>query len=192
MSVAVITMPAVMPVTVADVVAHSRLDADTIDSAYLDMLIAGATAQAEHETGRSLIERTLEWRAESFPTAGSIELPFGPLEAVTEVSYLDADGVRQTWFPSRYLVDADPIVATLTPAPGESWPATGSPVPGNVRVRYVAGYGALPADVPAAVRHWILVRVALGYEYREPVMQGSLAPVPYLDGLLDPYRVPRA
>lgn len=50
------------------------------------------------------------------------------------------------------------------------------------------GYGAEPSDVPAAIRHWILIQVAHYYEHREATVEGAVTPLPKLHALLDPFR----
>lgn len=50
------------------------------------------------------------------------------------------------------------------------------------------GFGSKPEDVPAAIRQWVLLTVAHYYENREAAAPGSLAPLPFIDALLDPYR----
>lgn len=50
------------------------------------------------------------------------------------------------------------------------------------------GYGSKPADVPMAIRQWIMVQVAHFYEQREAATQSELKPLPFVSCLLDPYR----
>ena len=50
------------------------------------------------------------------------------------------------------------------------------------------GYGAEPSDVPAAIRHWILIQVGHYYEHREATVECAVTPLPGLHALLDPFR----
>lgn len=50
------------------------------------------------------------------------------------------------------------------------------------------GYGETPADVPAAIRQWILLQIGHLYEHREATVEGSVTPLPNLHALLDPFR----
>ena len=55
------------------------------------------------------------------------------------------------------------------------------------------GYGDNATDVPAGLRHWLLMRVGTLYENREEVAilgRGKVEALPFIDGLLDPYRLP--
>jgi uncharacterized phiE125 gp8 family phage protein len=47
-------------------------------------------------------------------------------------------------------------------------------VPNAVVVRYVAGYGTAPGDVPEMVRNWIMVTAATMYEFREDAVTGTI------------------
>ena len=80
--------------------------------------------------------------------------------------------------------------ARLTPVFGQSWPYT-RPQIGAVSVTFDAGYGSA-ADVPEGIKRWILIRVGSLYQNREEVAalsRGSITPLPFIDGLLDPYRM---
>lgn len=50
------------------------------------------------------------------------------------------------------------------------------------------GYGAEPSDVPATIRHWILIQVGHYYEHREATVECAVTPLPGLHALLDPFR----
>ena len=50
------------------------------------------------------------------------------------------------------------------------------------------GYGAEPSDVPAAIRHCILIQVGHYYEHREATVECAVTPLPGLHALLDPFR----
>lgn len=123
-------------------------------------------------------------------TGFEIYLPLPPLQAVDSIKYWDTDGVFQTLDPASYLVDAVSEPARVTPAPNITWPAT--QIRANaVEVLFTCGYG--PAvDVPAGIKRWIKLRVATKIEHREEVAlmnRGKIEPLPFVDGLLDPFRV---
>lgn len=50
------------------------------------------------------------------------------------------------------------------------------------------GYGTATADVPAAIRQWILLHVAYFYEDRSAATDGAKSVIPRLGALLDPFR----
>ena len=58
-------------------------------------------------------------------------------------------------------------------------------------VTFDAGYGTA-AQVPEGIKSWIKLRVGSLYAHREEMsilMRGRIDPLPFVDGLLDPYRV---
>ena len=198
--------PGVEPLTRDEAKSHLRVDADyTVDDALIDMLIGAARIAAETQTARSLISQGWRLVLDRFPGSVDMWLPDvfqlpgnaillerGPLLAVSSITYTDMGGVQQTLTSGTdYVVDASGPIPRITPPFGRIWPI---PLPqiGAVRVDYTAGYGTTAASVPAGIRHWMLLRVASLYEHREEaaVMQrGTVNALPWVDGLLDPYRV---
>lgn len=202
------TPPGVEPVTTADFVKNfARVDADlTMDDALFGLLITAARAYAEAYTGRSFI--TQGWRLvmDSFPGPSLMGVPWGvpfsmpghaiqlekaPVISITGITYTAMDGSTQTMPPADYVSDLSGPVPRITPGFGKIWPI---PLPqiGSVKVDYQAGYGALGTDVPAGIRHWILVRVNTMRNNREEAVvldRGSVASLPWMDTLLDPYKV---
>jgi len=199
--------PSVEPVTLAEAKNHLRVDADlTADDALITMLIAAARAYAETYTGRSFI--TQQWRLvlDSFPGPSLLGVPFGvpytlpghailleraPVASVDGITYLAMEGSTQTLAPSQYVADLTGPIPRITPIFGAIWPI---PLPqiGAVRVDFTAGFGATPADVPEGICQWILMRVSTLYGNREEVAilgRGKVDPLPYVDSLLDPYRI---
>ena len=184
--------PVAAPVVLADVRMHSRIDDDdTGQDDLIEVWIDGAVEAAESYTGRSLMTQT--WRATSdrFPVCGAeIELRHGPVQSVTSITYLAADGTTQTLDPATYVLETSGAVARVAPTYGSAWPAT-RPQLAAVKVLYVAGYGDDPEDVPKSIRQWLLVRVGTQYEHREEVetVRGKIDMPAFIDGLLDIHRV---
>jgi len=99
-------------------------------------------------------------------------------------------GALQTMPASTYTVDAACEPARITPVFGQIWPPT-LPQIGSVGVIFDAGYGAA-SDVPAGIKSWIKLRVGSLYSHREEMAtlsRGRIDPLPFVDGLLDGYRV---
>lgn len=186
MTLKIFLAPATEPVSLAEAKAHLRCGDD--EDALITALIQAAREQAEHLLNRSLITQTWERVLDAFP---AVELPLGmpPVQSVSSVRYYDPAGAPQTLDPSAYSLDADTDAGWIIPAYGTSWPDT-IDTPNAVRVRFVCGYGGA-ADVPAAIRSWILLRIGTLYKHREETVAGvSLAELPrtFIDGLLDPFR----
>ena len=204
MPLQLITPAAQEPVSILEARQHLRVDFDD-DDALISALISAARQAAEMLTGRQFI--TARWKLvlDSFPgpslmgvPAGvpftlpghAILLPKGPVQGVVTITYLDMAGVLQTMPAANYAQDLACEPARITPVFGQIWPI---PLPqiGAVSVTFDAGYGA-PEQVPEGIKSWIKLRVGSLYAHREDVAalsRGRIEPLPFLDGLLDPYRM---
>lgn len=152
----------------------------------LAALITAARRQAEDITGRALVTQTWTYRLDEFPVA-AIGLPKPPLVSIASIKYLDVDGVLQTMATDDYEVYTSALLGLVTPAYGSSWPNTRE-VPEAVRVEYTCGYGAAAA-VPQEIKQWMLVQIAHWYANREASSVVKLEPLPFVDALLDAYRI---
>lgn len=191
MGLKLVSPPAAEPVTLAEAKAHCRVDADiTADDDLLTALVVAARERAEHETGRVLVTQTWRQTLPAFP-AWELDLWRSPLQSVASVKYIDTDGAEQTLAAGAYRVITDLPLGRLVPAYGGQWPATRA-TENAVTVEYVAGYGAA-ADVPRAIRQWMLLTIGAWYASRESLTPGTLvsAPRAFHDALLDPYRILR-
>lgn len=191
MDLTLVTAADELPVTLAEAKAHLRV-LNTADDTYISGLILAATAHLDGRSGvlgRSLVTQTWDLRCNAFPcgTRGRIELPLPPLQSVTSVKCLDGTGTEQTLDSAAYVVEPGHIFGRIRPAYGLTWPATLDD-DGAVRIRFVAGYGAA-SDVPAAIKHAILLLVGHWWVNREAVgdVKGPVAMT--VDALVAPYRI---
>jgi uncharacterized phiE125 gp8 family phage protein len=216
MSLKVIIAPTAEPLTLNEARLHLRLIAAPTDmtplpeDAYVTALITAARQGAEHITGRALMLQTLELALDEFrdadepcrrlqgPHSYRVTLPRPPLVSITSVTYIDQDGASQTLpvydvlnpVAHAYQLDSYSQPARIVPAYGTCWPAIRCQ-PNAVVVRYQAGY-ANSAAVPQEIKNWMLLRIGALYENRESVavdMRVVMVEMPFVDSLLDPYRV---
>lgn len=163
-----VTPPADLPVTVAEMKAHARIDASDED-AVLATYIGAAVAELAAPygwLGRSLEPQTLEWVIPA-PTASStgrvsLELPGGPVIAVTSVTYRADDTTTQTAAPSEYRLIGDVLMF-----PG-GLPALVD-APDALTIRYQAGFPRVGgvSGVPQPARVAIMGLAADLFERRE-------------------------
>lgn len=207
MPLQLVTPPAEEPVSLADAKLHLRVDISD-DDALITALISAARQAAEMLTGRQIA--TARWKLvlDSFPgpslmasfassRAGdpfslpgyAILLPKSPLASVVSIQYLDMSGSWQTMPATDYTVDAACEPARITPVFGKIWPIS-LPQIGAVAVTFDAGYGSA-ASVPEGIKAWMKLRIDSLYNHRgeTAVVTGRLEPMPYVDRLLDPFRV---
>jgi hypothetical protein len=184
-SVTLITPATLTPVASDQLVAWARLNNEDEDDATLNLLIATATDSAERFLNRSLINCTLKLTLD-LPPSGlqnslsggvydlpvsilngclktSIDLPRGPVSAISSVTTYDTDDAETTFDSGNYTLDASG--SRLLLKPDASWPSNLRPL-SAVAITYVAGYGATTASVPAAIRNGILIHAASLYEQR--------------------------
>ena len=166
----VVVPPAALPVTAAAAIAHLRLAPDT-DAAYLELLIAAATAHAEDAMECSLMPRTL---TATYYDDEPLRLRRGPLLELLSVAGRGDE--TSAGYELRHAGHAAFVVLTTD--------ALAYPI----SVTYRAGYesaGAVPADVRLA----ILAHVGTLYENRESASDKAVKAVPH--HLDDFYRLKR-
>jgi uncharacterized phiE125 gp8 family phage protein len=178
----VITPPSIEPVDLDEVKKHLRFTPISEDT-LIDTYIAMARTHFEEYTGRTCLDTLLEHRIEGFGPS-VIELPFPPLIEVVSVTYADGDGVDQVLADTAYVVDTPtgPYArrGTVRPTVATSWPTPLSDL-GSVRIRYRAGYGTQPGDVPELIRGCLFFLVGHFHQHRAEVVdqaKGSLSTLP--------------
>lgn len=188
MSLQLVTPPAGEPVSLAEAKLHLRVDGGE-DDLLIGSLITAARQAAETITHRQFI--TARWKLVMDAFAGqAVLIHKSPLISVVAVEYLDMAGLVQTMPPSHYTVEAASEPARLTPIFGQTWPPT-LPQIGAVSVTFDAGYGPASA-VPEGIKSWIKLRVGSLYAHREEMSvltRGRIDPLPFVDGLLDGFKV---
>jgi uncharacterized phiE125 gp8 family phage protein len=164
-----ITSPIQEPLTLTEVKLHLRIDSEDEDF-LLASLISAAREHCENFTGRQFITATYEQYLNYFPR--EIVLPKSPLQTITSIKYTDENGILQTLAASYYsVIDLNPGRITL--AYGQQWPSTRCDY-NTVIVKYVAGYGSNPNNVPASIREAMKLLIGNWYENRESVVVGTI------------------
>lgn len=187
MALVITSAPAVEPISLAEAKVHLRVDTGDED-ALIEQLIATARMFVERALGLALITQTWSYFIDSWPRSFTVALPLAPIQAVSAVKLHDADGGATTLDVESYAVDvlSQPARIVLNGA----MPAIAPRALNAFEVSLLAGYGDEPDDVPATLRHALLLLVAHWFERREPVVLGvSPQEVPAMvAGLLLPYR----
>lgn len=196
--------PQTEPITLGDAKAHMRVQV-SVEDTLIEGLIEAAREHVEEVLSRSLITQTWQLNLDDFPGTpwyghpwaeylnywhNPILLPRPPLQSVTEIKYIDVDGSEKVLDPSVYRVDTASEPARVTEEESQYWP-TPETVINAVTIKYVAGYGDGPDDVPRPIRQAMLLLIAHWYNHREAVNVGSsISTYPMaVDALLQPYRV---
>ena len=160
------------PLGVAQTKTHLRFGSAAEDGLIENWILA-ARQHFEQQTGRQLVTATWDVWLDGFPCGSVIELPHPPLLTVTSVKYYDTTNTLQTWAATNYVVQAPagPYAARgqVEVASGVSWPST-TWRQDAVKIRYTAGYGSRPDDVPEIVRTALYLLVGHFWTNREEVI----------------------
>ncbi len=161
--------PASEPVLLADAKAHLRID-DPAEDTYVQALIVSARVRVEVETRRALITQSWTQTLDRWPDDAIVALQMAPVQAITAVTVRDADDVQQPVDPTAYRLDGEshpPRVVFNAPVAAPATP------PAGIAIAFTAGYGDTAADVPADIRHAILLMIADWFEHRDPLFGAS-------------------
>lgn len=173
MNIRVITPPTQTPVSLEEAKAHLRVDHND-DDASIGSMINSAMSLAEQFLRRALCTQTLRYALPAFPSAG-IVLPRPPIQSVVQVNYVTPmnEEVALLNLPEAPAYELDRFEDMLVPALGKSWPSTATHRTA-VWIDYVAGY-ATSAEIPADIRHAILMTVGHFFANREDAITGTIA-----------------
>ncbi len=181
--------PLTEPLTVAEAKAHLRLDTSAED-VLIASLILTSRLHIEAALGLALITQSWQLQLDAWPDGKALALPLHPVSAVTAVLMTAYDGTATTLATSATVFDPGPPARIVRTGPG--WPTITAAANG-ISIRFTAGFGPTPADVPAPIRQAMLLLVAHWYEHRDPIEIGEpdTAIPKAVSDLLRPYRRPR-
>ncbi|WP_171043013.1 head-tail connector protein [Maritimibacter alexandrii] len=128
--------------------------------------------------GRALITQSWVMTRAVWPSGASLDLPLPPVQSVTSVVYIDAEGETQTLAAESYRLVAGESRARLELVAGASWPAVYDRSDA-IRVTFVAGYGAAASDVPEPIRQAVRLLVGFWYENAEAAASGPRDILPF-------------
>ncbi len=85
-----------------------------------------------------------------------ILLPYGPVQGVDSISYIDASGSSEEWAETEYIV-SEGMVGRIAPKQGRYFPTTADQID-CIKISMTLGYGTAD-DVPAPIKHAMLLYV---------------------------------
>jgi len=159
----IITGPASLPVTLAEVKAHVVFNS-AIDDGVFRRLIQTATDEGQKYTGRRFVTQTYDVYTESWP-CDEWKLPFGWLQDVVEIYYTDIDNTTTLLPTSVYDVSTFGTLGSVKLAYGQSWPSETLAKTNPIRIRFVCGryygnewedttvYAASAVTIPTSANH---------------------------------------
>jgi uncharacterized phiE125 gp8 family phage protein len=180
--------PAVEPVSLAEAKAHLRVDGSAEDTLVASLIIT-SRLHVEAALGLALITQSWSLFLDAWPAAAHVRLPMRPVQSIDAVKLYAPDEAVETLSPDLFLLDGAGVPARLVRQGALAWPAP-KRTANAIEIAFTAGYGNAVADVPAPIRHAVLLLVAHWYEHREPIEIGApQTRVPLMvSELLQPYR----
>ncbi len=166
MTIALITKPAVEPVTLAGAKSHLRIDS-TDEDVFVSELIVAARQYLEQICGLRLITQSWRQYEDCWPTSHVLNLELRPVKSVQAITAYDADGTPSIIPSTDYQVDNVSQTARIHMPGGVS---SGQLLNG-IEVDFTVGFGDTGVDVPDTLKRAILMLVAHWYEFR-----GAISP----------------
>ena len=188
MSLVLTAAPAIEPVTLAEAKAHLRVDhAD--EDAFIASLIVTSRLHIEAALGLALITQGWTESVDAWPAGREIELSLRPVQSIDLIRVVTGPSTFATLSALDFVLDGSAAKSRIVWQAAASRPIPAQPASG-IEIAFTAGYGDAAADVPAPIRHALLILLAHWYEQREPVeVSDKVLPLPSMVGdLLAPYR----
>ncbi|ADK13442.1 head-tail connector protein [Clostridium ljungdahlii] len=168
MALKIITPPAVEPITLEEAKQHLRVTGSDDDIILLSM-IRQAREFCEDFQNRKYITQTLEMVLDSFPNDNYISFKnCSPVQSVESVKYYDSGGREYIFDSSNYIVDTDSFVNRIVLGYCKLWPTIALQTANAVRVRFTAGFGDKPENVPETVKWAMVLHMRLLYDDYKP------------------------
>lgn len=151
------------PITLEEAKMHLRVDGEDEDL-YITALIRAAREVCENYCNRAILSQAITLKMQNFPDC-HIVLRYGNIQSIASIKYMDREGQEQTIAPTDYVLHNVHESYVIAPAYGKSFPTTRGDF-GNITILYIAGWVQV-TDVPAAIRHAMLLTIGDMYENRE-------------------------
>jgi uncharacterized phiE125 gp8 family phage protein len=148
------TEPAIPVVTTEEVKLYGRITSSALNSMLSDLVVS-ATDEVEKTTNRALITQTWKYVIGGFESI-CVKLPKAPLQSITSIRYVDANGNLQDLDSSLYQVSTLIEPGEIRLKPGCMWPVLGVGYAEPVTITYVVGYGNTAESVPKRIRQAII------------------------------------
>ncbi len=169
-----VVAPAKLPVTLAEAKAHLRVEHAESDAQITAMLQAAVSHFDGWQgvLGRCMIAQGWQIMLGGWPCGRIIDLPFPDCSAAS-ITCLDQDGATQTLAGSGFMLLEAVTGTQIAIFDDTALPALKPSHPAPVTVSFTAGFGADEADVPAALRHAILLMLGDMWHARESFVVGA-------------------
>lgn len=185
MSTALITKPAVEPVTLSEAKSHLRVDGSAEDT-LISELITVARQHLEQVIEVRMITQTWRQYEDCWPLSRMLNLKTRPVRSVQSITVYDSDGTPTIIAPADYQLDLVSQPARIYLPEGAS---SGQAMNG-IEVDFTAGFGDTGVEVPDTLKRAILLLVAHWYEFRGAVtpQEQPVSIPPGFNALIAPFK----
>lgn len=129
----------------------------------LEAYLRSAISTIEMRIGKALFQRLFSWSVTRWSNCAHIGLPVGPVAMITSVKLVQTDGSETLIDPARYSLDVSLQRPMLVGVGGD---LPNVPSNGHAEIEFEAGFGPAWTDIPAALRHAVILQAAYFYECR--------------------------
>lgn len=148
--------------------AHLRLGTgfgtEDIQEPVLVSFLRAAIAAIEARTGKALIARAFSWTVSRWRNAQAETLPIAPVQQITGIELIDAEGQATALAPERYALETDAMRPRLLARGAGFAPIAHG---GKAVIGFAAGFGPTWEDVPDDLAQAVFLLAAHYYEYRD-------------------------
>lgn len=185
MTTAIITPPALEPLTLADAKLHLRVDhADEDD--FIQQTVSAARQYVEAVTGERMLTQAWRQYVSDWPADRLLRLEVYPVQSVIATTAFDRDGV-----PHQIALEDVELSRGVKPQKLRFSASIDPALAANgLEIDLSVGQGDLPVDVAPALRQAVAMLVTHWYEFRGAIAP-SQQPVSLpagLDALLRPFK----
>lgn len=168
------------PITLDQAKTHLEYQG-TAKNDFIESLIKVARRICEAYSGLSFVPQARVIRLDHFPCSRRyIELPYGPVVAITSFTYRNEDG------DTVELDEGDDFVADYHATPArvyplvdgeiDQWPADVAIYPNAINIAYEAGYDDISGEpLPEEARQAMLLQIASMFENRQDENIGAIS-----------------
>ncbi|KAA9009033.1 head-tail connector protein [Histidinibacterium aquaticum] len=158
---------------------------DGLQDSVLESYLRAALAAIEARTGKILIERSFSWSLTSWRDAEVQVLPVAPVSAIEDFAVIDRAGSVGVPGTDDVRLVPDMQRPRIEGAAGR---LPSIPPGGHVQIGFLAGFGPEWSDLPADLRHAVMLLAGHYYDFRhEAGLAGGALPYS-VNALIERYR----
>ena len=179
--------PAQEPVSLLEAKDFMRLDGSE-DDVLVSTLITAARIHIETTLGKILITQNWSYFLDTWPKTKTTYLPLDPIQTIEEVRFHNDQGSYEVIPLEDYSTD---IISNHPRIRFHGTkPANSTKHLNQLEIRFTAGFGDEPADVPSDLKQALLMLATHWFEQRDPIaFGGNFTEVPHtIQALLNHYK----